>query len=126
MESGLDLPAVKPLMAKDYVICWIDVDRMKGGKAIEKRMNGGTQGLPWFAFLEPDGTPLADSDDAGGANIGCPYKEAEVETFRGLLMKTRKTLTDAEVGAIADTLHEAGERGDKARKAREAEKAAKP
>jgi len=126
MEAGLDLPAVKPLMAKDYVICWIDRDRMKGGAELEEKMNGGKQGLPWFAFLDADGRALADSDDPTGSNIGCPYAEAEVEAFRGLLLKTRKALSDAEVGAIIDALHDAGERGAKERKAREAEKAAKP
>jgi hypothetical protein len=123
MESGLELPAVSKLMEKDFVICWIDVDRMKGGKDIELKMNGGKQGLPWFVFLDPDGKPLADSDD-GGSNLGCPYTEAEVEAFRGLLLKAKQRLTEAEVGTIIDALHEAGDRGEKARKAREAEKAA--
>ena len=126
MESGLELPAVKPLMEKDFVTCWIDRDRMKGGAELEKKMNGGQQGLPWFVFLKPDGTPLADSDDASGKNIGCPFAEEEVEIFRGLLMKARKHLSDAEVGKLVDALHEAGERGDKARKAREAAAAGKP
>lgn len=126
MESGLELPAVKTLMAKDFEICWIDRDRMKGGAELEMKMNGGKQGLPWFVFLQPDGTPIADSDDATGSNIGCPYAEEEVEIFRGLLLKARKRLTDAEVGQMADALHEAGARGDKARKAREAAAAGKP
>lgn len=123
MESGLDLPAVKPLLEKDFVICWIDVDRMKGGKEVELKMNGGKQGLPWFVFLDPEGKALADSDD-GGSNIGCPYREDEVETFRGLLLKAKQRLTEAEIGTIADALHEAGDRGEKARTARAAEQPA--
>jgi hypothetical protein len=117
MEAGLDLPAVRELFEKDFVTCWIDVDRMTGGKEIEERMNGGKQGLPWFAFQEPDGAPLADSDDPTGSNIGCPHKEAEVEAFRAILIKARTKLTDAEVEAIVAAFHEAGERGEKKRKA---------
>lgn len=116
MESGLELPAVKRLMDKDFVICWIDVDRMKGGKELELKINGGKQGLPWFVFLDAEGKALADSDD-GGSNMGCPYREDEVETFRGLLLKAKQRLSEAEIGAIVEALHEAGERGEKARAA---------
>ncbi len=120
MEAGLDLPTVKPLLAKDFVICWIDRDRMKGGAELEKQTNGGKQGLPWFAFREPDGRTLADSDDPTGSNLGCPYREDEVEAFRGLLLKVKQRLTEAEVGVIVDALHAAGERGDKERQAKAA------
>ncbi len=119
MESGLELPAVRPLMDKDFITCWIDVDRMKGGAELEQKMNGGKQGLPWFVFLEPDGKSIVDSDDPTGSNIGCPFSEKEVEAFRTVLKQTRLRLTDAEVGTIADALHDAGERGEKARKAQE-------
>ena len=116
MEASLALPAVHSLMEKDFVTCWIDTDRMKGGKEFELKMNGGKQGLPWFVFLEPEGKALADSDD-GGSNLGCPFTEAEVEAFRGLLLKARKKLSDAEVGVIVDGLREAVERGEARRKA---------
>ena len=108
---------MRETFAKDFVVCWIDVDRMTGGKEIETQMNGGKQGLPWFAFQEPDGVAVADSDDPTGSNLGCPYAEAEVEGFRTLLMKARTRLTDAEVEAIVAAFHEAGERGEKKRKA---------
>lgn len=117
MESSLDLPQVRTLFAKDFVSCWIDVDRMTGGKEFIARMGAAEAGLPWWAFLDAEGKRLADADDATGSNVGCPYREDEIEAFRGLLLQVRKNLTEAEVDAIAAALHEAGERGEKARRA---------
>lgn len=117
MESSLDLPQVRTLFAKDFVSCWIDVDRMTGGKDFIARMGAADAGLPWWAFLDADGKAVADADDPTGSNIGCPYREDEVEAFRGLLQKVRVRLTDAELDTIAAALHEAGERGENARRA---------
>lgn len=73
LEDWMDQPKVAELLAKDFVDCKIDMDRMKGAAEIAKKYRakeGG--GIPWFCFLTADGTKGADSDGPDG-NVGFPY-----------------------------------------------------
>ena len=106
------LPAVKPVLDKDFVQCWIDTDRMTGGQEMLDEMRGGARGgIPWFVVMEADGAPVVDADDLTGGNLGCPHTEPEVETFGALLRKARLRITDAEIAAVVEAFHGAGARG---------------
>ena len=114
----MDLPNVKPVLDKEFVQCWIDTDRMKGGTELLAELRGGAQGgIPWFVVMEPDGTPVVDADDLTGGNLGCPHTEAEVETFGKLLAKAAQRITEAEIATVVAAFHEAGARGEARRKA---------
>ena len=84
-------------MAKDWIVFEIDTDRMKNGKAVEKRLTGGEgKGYPWSVILDAEGKALIDADGPNG-NIGCPVTAEEAAHFFAMLTKTRQRLTDDEL-----------------------------
>lgn len=114
----MDLPEVKPVLAKDFVACWVDTDRTVGGvELLEKMRAAKGGGIPWFVFLEPDGKPMVDADDVFGQNLGCPHTEKEVEAWGETLRRARKRISDAELARVMAAFHEAGERGELRREA---------
>ena len=60
-------------------------------------------GVPWFAFTEPDGTVLAISRGPLG-NIGFPASVEEIRHFRGMLERAVRRLTSAEVDRLIESL----------------------
>lgn len=123
----MELPEVKPILDKDYVQCWIDTDRMTGGKELLEELRGGARGgIPWFVVQDADGNAVQDADDLNGGNLGCPHTEEEVETWGRFLTATRLRITDIEIATVVAAFHEAGARGTARRKAEaEAEEAAR-
>lgn len=92
-----------PILAKDFVICRIDQDRMTGGKDLYARYCSKPGGIPWFCILDNQGKTLATSDGPKG-NIGCPYSDEEIDTFLDILKKVRETLTDEDLAALRKSL----------------------
>jgi hypothetical protein len=97
---------VAPLLAKDFILLEIDVDRMKNGSEVGKRLTGGeSKGFPWSVILDAKGEQLVTSDGPDG-NIGCPVSPEEAEVFFAMLEKTRKRLTDQDLAVLREE-HEA-------------------
>ena len=91
-------------MAKDFVDCKIDQDRMTDGKEVAAELRKGKRGgIPWSVFLKPDGTTIIDSDGPKG-NIGCPIQPEEAAHFLEMVKMARVQLTDAEIAAIGKSL----------------------
>lgn len=104
LEDWMDQPAVAKLLEKEFVDCKLDEDRMKGTKEIQKQLGKDEKsGIPWFCFVNADGTKGADSMGSGG-NVGFPAEPAEVEHFKKMLTDSCKTLTKAEIETICATL----------------------
>lgn len=83
-----------PLLAKDFILLEIDVDRMKNGSEVGKRLTGGeSKGYPWSVILDAEGEQLVTSDGPDG-NIGCPVTAEEAEVFFQMVRKTGQRLTD--------------------------------
>jgi hypothetical protein len=95
---------VASLMAKEFVTVKLDFDRAIGAKGIEKRYIDKEQGLPWFAFVAPDGTAIVNSTGPKG-NIGHPSSAEEVEYFKTMLKKAQKHLTDADIDTLIASLN---------------------
>lgn len=106
MEDWMAKPEVKAILEKDFVDLKIDQDRMVGAKDIEARFNkdAGKTGIPWFAFLKPDGTILSNSMGPKG-NVGFPYQPEEVEHFKTMLEGARKRISPQEAEALIKSLH---------------------
>ena len=68
-------PNVAPVLAKEFVSLKIEADRMVGGKEILKRYQANERGIPWFVFLDGDGTAMVTSDGPKG-NVGFPAAPA--------------------------------------------------
>lgn len=108
-------------MAKDFVDCKIDQDRMTDGKALATELRKGKRGgIPWSVFLRPDGTAIIDSDGPKG-NIGCPIQPAERAHFVAMVEAAKIRLTEDEINALAKDL-DAYAKGviDQQKRAREA------
>jgi len=99
-------PNVSPVFSKEFVGVKIEADRMIGGKAIWKRYQANEGGIPWFVFLDGDGTAGATSDGPKG-NVGFPAAPHEIAYFRTMLERSRRKLTDADINALITSLEEA-------------------
>jgi hypothetical protein len=99
------LDDVAPVLAKEFVTLKLDFDRAKGAREIELRLAGKEQGLPWFAFVGPDGQPIVTSTGPKG-NVGMPWAPEEVDHFQLMLAKAKRHLSDAEVAALIASIKE--------------------
>jgi len=102
-------PSVAPLLAKEFVGVKIEADRMIGGKAILERYQANEGGIPWFVFLDGDGTAGAMSDGPKG-NVGFPAAPHEIAHFRTMLERSKRKLTDADISALITSLEEANKK----------------
>jgi hypothetical protein len=91
------LKDVAPVLAKDFVTLMIDQDRMVGGNDMLKRYCAKPGGIPWFVFLDGDGTALITSDDPDTGNIGYPGGDVEAPHFKQMLEKVARQITPAEI-----------------------------
>jgi thiol-disulfide isomerase/thioredoxin len=103
LEDWMATPAVRDLLAKDFVVTKIDNDRMKGGTDIFNKYCKTPGGIPWFVFLDKEGTVLATSDAPKG-NIGFPATPEEIDWFAGMLARARQRMTDADIAAVRESL----------------------
>lgn len=101
LAGVMDKPEFKPLFTQNYVVVSLDVSENGPQKKLENPgadkvmadLGGAHSGLPFYAFVDASGTPLANSiavPDPGGTreNIGYPNTHVEIAAFNGLLEKT--------------------------------------
>lgn len=107
LEDFLARPEIEKLLAKDFVDVKIDMDRMTNAKQVAQRFRKDVEGrIPWFAFLDQEGKPLATSDGPK-VNIGYPAAPEEIAHFVKMLQTSKKNLTDDDITAIEKALKEA-------------------
>jgi thiol:disulfide interchange protein len=107
LERWMAREDVARVLKKAFVDVKVDVDRTIGGDALMKRFTKGqTKGIPWFAFLRPDGTVVAAGEDQSGANLGCPHAPEEVIAFKAILSRLGTALSAGEIEAICAHLGE--------------------
>ena len=113
LDAFLNEPKVGKLMADHYVVVSLTVQESAGKKALEnpgaaelmKAMGGANSGLPFYFFLDKEGTKLGDSNSLpGGGNIGHPANAEEITAFAGLLERTAPRMTAAQRTQIVDYL----------------------
>jgi hypothetical protein len=98
------LEDVSGVLARDFVTLMIDIDRMAGGNELLIRYAKANQGIPWFVFLDRDGTPIVDSMAPGTGNIGFPAEEHEIAYFRTMLEKVARRMTRADIDLLIKSL----------------------
>jgi thiol:disulfide interchange protein len=110
LESFLAEPRIAEILAKDYVLLKIDLDRMRDAKPVCARRGLKTDaGLPWLAILAADGKLLATSEapatsGSTGGNIGYPVKPEEIAHFMQMLEKTQRHLDAAQRDLVRNRL----------------------
>lgn len=109
LDARLGKSEIQPLLDKEFVVCWIDVERSAGGKEMLAKLRGGTDdGTPWYVVLQPDGSPVVDSDDVTGKNLGFPKTPEEIDAWTTFLKRAKQHLTDEEVGQVVAVFKKAG------------------
>ena len=87
-------------LEKDYVIVKVmDGLDEHAAEVIKELPEREGDGIPWYAITEPDGTILATSQGPLG-NIGFPGSVEGLRHFRGMLDRTVRKLTAAEVDGL--------------------------
>ncbi|CAM3264533.1 MULTISPECIES: thioredoxin family protein [Empedobacter] len=97
MEKNMDDPLVKSYFDANYVKTFITVQERAekknletpGGDAVNKKLGGKDQGLPFWVILDSEGKVLEDSR-VNGENIGGPASEDEVNNLIAKLETTSK------------------------------------
>lgn len=111
LEDWMARKDVAPLLATQFIDVKIDVDRTIGGeKLLERYRKGQGGGIPWFVFLDADDTPIVNSNDPEGNNLGCPWTEEERAAFKTILRKASPDLTDGQINQLIASLAKERER----------------
>ena len=115
-EAFVHAPAVRQIIANNYVVVNLTVHERDDKKALEnagaeEKMNawgGEKSGLPFYVFLDAAGRKIADSNAMpDGANIGFPATPQELQMFVALLERTAPRLGQADRSKIVDYLSQA-------------------
>lgn len=97
MEKNMDDPLVKSYFDANYVKTFMTVQERAekknletpGGDAVNEKLGGKDQGLPFWVILDSEGKVLEDSR-VNGENIGGPASEEEVNQLITKLETTSK------------------------------------
>ncbi|MGP0067972.1 MAG: thioredoxin family protein [Isosphaeraceae bacterium] len=110
LHDWLAQPEVAAILDRDFVIAQVDVDRMIGGKDIQKQYQPATSaGIPWFAILDTKGKPLSTSDAPTG-NIGYPAQPQEIKDFLSMIKSQGRRIDEGQLDQLRKSLEEAAER----------------
>jgi thioredoxin-related protein len=112
LDKFIGSPEIAPVIQKYFVPIHITVlerDEKKaldtpGGDELMARL-GGTEGLPFFAFLDGQGAPIVNSIRPGeggkpGVNIGHPVEPYEIDWFMTMLHKAVPGITSQEAAPL--------------------------
>ena len=99
LEDFLVRKDMAAILDQDYINVKIDVDRMRNGKALARRIRAGEGSIPWFAILDAGGEKLATSEGPDG-NIGFPMKPKEFAHFQKMLRETRNRITNQQLARL--------------------------
>lgn len=97
MEALLSKPEMATLLAVDFVVVKIDLDKMAGAEEIHKQYRKEKGGIPWSAVLNTDG-------EFKGSFVGYPLQDEHIEQFMGLLTVNRTKLTDEQLKSIREII----------------------
>ena len=97
MEKNMDDPLVKSYFDANYVKTFMTVQERAekknletpGGDAVNEKLGGKDQGLPFWVILDSEGKVLENSR-VNGENIGGPASEDEVNNLIAKLETTSK------------------------------------
>ena len=80
-----------------------------GGSELMAAWGGAEAGLPFYVFLDADGSKIADSNAMpDGSNIGYPVSATEIERFMNLLDRTAPRLTPTDRATVLAYLEREG------------------
>lgn len=97
LEAFLAREDVIDVLGDHFIDVKIDTDRTIGGGGMLSEMRKSPRGgIPWFAFLDADGSIVAHSSERG-QNIGYPAAPEEADAFLEMLRETKRDITEAQL-----------------------------
>lgn len=94
----------KSALEPHFVFVKLDISRDLHAEAVRDRYKGAAEGgVPWYAILDGEGTPLATSNmpdeqtGSGSSNIGFPSTKPAVDHFVGMLRQTAPRLASDQI-----------------------------
>jgi thioredoxin-related protein len=111
LEDFLARPEISAILARDFVVLKIDVDRMSSGKDVMKKYRpDDSGGIPWFTVIDAKGEKLATSDLLEGRikNIGYPATPQEINAFMSLIEGQARRIEAGQTAQLRKELEEAG------------------
>ncbi len=98
---------VSEILARDYVVIEIDIDRMKGApEVIERYSPGGfSGGIPWYLILDRRGKALITSDGPEG-NVGYPIQPRGIDHFLSMIEKTSRRIEPAQIERLRSAIED--------------------
>jgi hypothetical protein len=113
LDAWLKQADIAPILGRDFIDRKIDLERMKGGRAMWARFCPKPAGVPWFAILDSSGQVVIDCMSPEG-NIGFPARDHEIAHFVKMLRIARGSITEEEIEHIRkDLASRAGEQEPK-------------
>ena len=109
LHDWMAQPEIAAILDRDFVMAQVDIDRMTGGKEVQKRYQPASSGgIPWFAILDAQGKALVTSDGPGG-NIGYPGEPEGIDHFLAMVKGQGRRIDAQQLGQIRKSLEEAVE-----------------
>jgi thioredoxin-related protein len=110
LHDWMAQPEIAAILDRDFVIAQVDIDRMTGGKEVQKRYQPASSGgIPWFAILDVQGKALVTSDGPGG-NIGYPAQPKEIDHFLSMVKGQARRIDAGQLDQVRKSLEQAAER----------------
>jgi thioredoxin-related protein len=110
LHNWMAQPEIAAILDRDFVLAQVDIDRMNGGKDVQKRYQPATSGgIPWFAILDVQGKALATSDGPRG-NIGYPAQPHEIAHFLAMVKGQARRIDAGQLDQLRQSLEQAAER----------------
>ena len=108
LKAFLESDEIKPTFTKYFVPVQLmlgnDANTNPGATVYDQKY-GPSQGVPFHAFLTPDGKEIVDSNENGtGGNIGYPAAPNEIAWFMSMVKKAAPKITSDELKILETKL----------------------
>jgi hypothetical protein len=108
LKSFIESDDIKPVFTKYFVPVQLmlgnDANTNPGASAYDEKY-GPSRGVPFHAFITPDGKEIIDSNENGdGGNIGYPLAPNEIAWFMAMLKKAAPKMSADELKTIETKL----------------------
>lgn len=100
-----DLPEVRKIINKYYVIVAIDTENMPDGNAIFSKY--ARPGAPSWVIISPSKSVIVDSYSSPEGNIGFPEEQNGIACYLAALKKATPAITKDELTVLAEQLKKA-------------------
>ena len=108
LKSFIEADEIKPIFTKHFVPVQLmlgnDTNTNPGATVYEQKY-GPARGVPFHAFITPEGKEIVDSNENGdGGNIGYPFAPNEIAWFMAMLKKAAPKMSGEELSVIETKL----------------------